>query len=147
MNIEQAFPSNYIKAADLQGKTVNVTIARVLMEEIGQAKDRKPVIYFDGKEKGLVLNRTNSNTIAQVYGQETDDWIGGELTLFTVMTDMQGRSVEAVRVRIPPRRPSQQQGGVGFAPNARDRARQEPPPATADSYGASRDADDQEIPF
>jgi hypothetical protein len=76
MRMSSAFPSNYLRAADLQGRNVTVTIDRVAMEDIGG--DHKPVLYFRGKEKGMVLNKTNGNNISAAYGDETDDWADGE---------------------------------------------------------------------
>lgn len=99
MNINEVYPSKYIAASDLNNQNARVTIARVEIEKIGD--DTKPVVYFKGKQKGLVCNKTNSRTIAQIYGDETDDWTGGELILFPIMTDYQGKPVEAVRVRAP----------------------------------------------
>lgn len=99
MRVGDVFPSNYLKASDLQNRNVPVVIARVEIEKIGE--DRKPVIYFQGKEKGLVANKTNCNAIAAVYGDEMDDWPGCELILFPIMTDYQGKQVEAIRVRGP----------------------------------------------
>lgn len=99
MRISTAFPSNYLKAGDLDGRTVRTVMDRVDMETIGD--DEKPVLYFQGKEKGIVLNKTNANNIAQVYGDDTDDWSGKEIMLFPAMVDFQGRTVEAIRVRAP----------------------------------------------
>lgn len=99
MKVSDAFPSKWITAADLNNQNVRVTISRVEMEKIGD--DSKPVIYFRGKTKGLVANKTNSKAIAAVYGDEMDDWIGSDVILFPVMTDYQGKSVEAIRVRAP----------------------------------------------
>ena len=107
MQISQAFPSNYLKAADLQGRNVTIKIDRVETEKIGQ--DSKLVLYFQGKEKGMVLNKTNANNIAHLYGEETDDWKGGEITLFEAMVDYQGKTVPAIRVRAPQRKPAQVQ--------------------------------------
>lgn len=97
MNINNAFPSNYLKASELQGRDVTVTMSNVVFETIGQ--DRKPVLYFAGTKKGMVLNKTNSNNISQLYGQETENWVGKKITLFPCMVDYQGKSVEAVRIR------------------------------------------------
>lgn len=99
MRVSEAFPSDFLKAADLQGNNAKVTMQRVEMKEIGD--DRKPVLYFKGKEKGLVLNKTNSNNIANLYGDEMDDWTGKEIVLFPAMVDFQGKTVEAIRVRGP----------------------------------------------
>ena len=99
--ISEAFPSTYVKAVDLKDRTVRVTMDRVVMEDVGG--DHKPVLYFQGKERGLVLNKTNANNISQAYGDDTDGWQGGEIELFPTMVDFQGRTVAAVRVRVPPR--------------------------------------------
>lgn len=99
MLISSAFPSNYLKCADLQDRNVKVLIDRVEMEDIGG--DHKPILYFQGKDKGLVLNKTNSNNISIVYGDDTDNWTGRELILYPAMTDFQGKTVPCIRVRIP----------------------------------------------
>lgn len=106
MRISSTF-SDYVKAADLQGRTATVTIASVSIEEIG--KDRKPVVYFRGKEKGMVLNKTNANTISALYGDETDNWVNQPVTLYVAWVDFQGKSVEAIRVRAPQGQQPQQQ--------------------------------------
>jgi arabinogalactan endo-1,4-beta-galactosidase len=107
MKVSEAFPSKYLKASDLQGRKVKVTISHVEFEDIGQGadKNRKPVLYFVGKEKGVVMNKTNANNIAMMYGDETDDWQGVEVELFEAMVDFQGQSKPAIRVRpLPPTR-------------------------------------------
>lgn len=126
MRVSAAFPSNYIKASDLQGREVQVRIARIAMEDVGD--DHKPIVYFNGKEKGLVLNKTNANNIALMYGDETDAWIGQIITLFTAWVDFQGKSVEAIRVK-----PTRTNGSAAPAqhPNA------PPGPPSANPWGQS----------
>lgn len=103
MDIDAAFPSKYLKSSDLQGKNVTLIIDRVEQEEVGfgRDKDHKPVIYFQKAKKGLVLNKTNSNTIKTGYGKETDNWIDKPLVLFPAMVEYAGDTVEAIRVRVP----------------------------------------------
>src|SRR6185503_10037910 len=91
--------SEYLKAADLQGQNVRVVIDRVEMRDVGD--DHKPVLFFQGKEKGVVLNKTNANNIAIAYGDDTDEWHGKEVVLYEAMVDFQGRSVAAIRIRPP----------------------------------------------
>lgn len=100
MKISNAFPSKYLRAADLQDRQVKAVMSRVEMENIGD-DDKKPVLYFTKGNKGLVLNKTNSKVIAHAYGDDTDTWEGKELILFPAMVDFRGDSVEAIRVRIP----------------------------------------------
>ena len=102
MLISQAFPSKYLKADDLQGQEVTVIIAKVVMETIDdKTGEQKPVMYFQGKSKGLVLNVTNGQMAAHLYGDDTDAWIGQTLILFSTMTSFQGRPVQGLRVRGP----------------------------------------------
>ncbi len=98
-NINEAFPSNYVKAADLKGRQISVRMDRVEYEMIGD--DKKLILYFVGKDKGMVLNKTNANNIATIYGDETDDWHDQEIVLFEAMVDFQGKTVPAIRVKAP----------------------------------------------
>lgn len=105
VSMNEAFPSKYLKAADLNGRTVRVKIDKVQIEEVGRDKERKHILYFIGKEKGLVLNKTNAMTLASAFGDESDDWHEAEIEVFAVMTEMNGKATEGLRVRIPPRAP------------------------------------------
>jgi hypothetical protein len=139
VNINEEFPSKYLKAADLQGHAVKTTIRDVVSEQIGG--DRKLIMYFKGKEKGMVLNKTNARTIGDVFGDDTDDWIDKQIEVFAMKVDFQGRMVDGLRVRVlpPPRK-------ANIAPNARDRAMAEAGPPPADD-GYRGDPMDDEIPF
>ena len=118
MRIDSQFPSNYLKAADLQGRHVTATMSHVDIEKIGD--DQRPVLKFVGKEKGLVLNKTNSNTISEIYGFETDDWQGRQITLVEAMVDFQGRSVPAIRVRAPVKTAARRPAAAAAPPPADD---------------------------
>jgi hypothetical protein len=102
MNINQAFPSKYLKASDLDGNTITVKIADVKVEAVGRDQDTKPVVYFEGKKKGLVLNKTNSNKIASIaQSHETDEWAGVVIAIYPTEVEFSGESVEAIRVKAP----------------------------------------------
>lgn len=102
MKASNAFPSPFLKADDLQGNNVTVTIESVRMEEIGmgQQKETKPVIKFLGKEKLLVCNKTNWNTIIKLHGDETDDWAGKKIILSPREVEYQGEMVLSIRVSL-----------------------------------------------
>lgn len=127
MNIDSAFPSNYLKASDLGDKQPIVTIDRIEVEPIGRDKEIKPVIYFQGKEKGLVLNKTNAKKIAELTGsKDTDDWTGCQVRIYATETEFGGETVECIRVKA--------------ATAAKVKPKQpEPEPV--------RDLDEEEIPF
>ena len=78
-------------------------MSRVETETIGD--DEFGPVHFQGKEKGLVLNKTNANSISAVYGDDTEDWRGGEIVLFETMVDFQGKTMAAIRCRPLARKP------------------------------------------
>lgn len=93
---------DFIFAFDLDGRDVVVTIARVeagSLTSSGGRKTKKPILYFEGKEKGLALNATNSKAIAALYGNYTEKWIGKQITIYPTTTQMGGETVECIRVR------------------------------------------------
>jgi len=101
-SIDSAFPSKYLKSSDIPETGAVVTIDRVDIEQIGQGaqKELKPVIYFVGKTKGMVCNKTNANSIAKFAGsRDLDDWSGVKIKLVVAEVEFQGQPVEAIRVR------------------------------------------------
>ena len=84
------FPSRFLSAADLQGKDAIATIERVEVEKFDDDA-QKPIVYFQGKAKGLVCNKTNFKSIALIAGDDTDNWSGNDIILFPVMVDFKGR--------------------------------------------------------
>lgn len=119
MNIDEAFPSNFLKCADLQGRAVQIRMNYLKFEDVGDGN--KPVLYFIGKEKGLVLNKTNANMISEMYGTETDNWVNQVIELYPTKADFQGKRVDAIRVRPPTvqQQPAAQPDRI--IPNARQR--------------------------
>jgi hypothetical protein len=99
----EVFPSKTLKAADIGEASPVVTIHRVELESIDKnSKDKKPVAYFVGKDKGLVLNKTNWRAIVKISGQDDSDlWEGVKIQLFVTEVDFQGDLVPAIRVRAP----------------------------------------------
>ena len=100
MNINTMFPDKYLKAEDLQGRRMNVTISEVIVESI--RNEDKAVLYLEGKNRGLVLNKTNTATIKEITGTaDTDLWGGKKIVLFGTRVDFQGKRVPAVRIDRP----------------------------------------------
>lgn len=103
MKLNEAFPSNFLKADDLQGKNITVEISEVTFEEIGQGRDKesKIIVAFKGKDKKLICNKTNANTIAKLTGSDdTDDWVGHRIILTAREVDYQGTPMLAIRVSL-----------------------------------------------
>lgn len=135
MKISSAFPSEYLKASDLQGHAVPVKMSHVTMVDLNG--EPKPVLHFQGKERGMILNKTNANKITEMFGDDTDDWEGGEVILYEAMVDFQGKTVPAIRIRMAPRKVvTADKQPNAISPNARARA-----------AAAADEIIDDEIPF
>lgn len=136
MKTSEMFPSKWIKCSDLQGRRATVTIDHMDFEDLGDGQ--KPVVYFVGKEKGLVLNRTNALAIEELLGDETDNWPSGRICLVPSKTMYQGKRVDCIRVEPAPAgapaRPAQPQ-----RPQPRPEPVPEPPEPGSD--------DDDSLPF
>ncbi len=100
MKTSDAFPSRFMKVADLNGKEVASTISSVELEKIGD--DQKLVCYFKNGLKQLVLNKTNTTSIEEIAGtDETDDWTNVRIVLYPSTVFFNGSKVPCVRVKAP----------------------------------------------
>ena len=102
MKMSLMFPSDFVKADDLDGRDVTKTIKSVTMDELtmsGGKKKTSPVIRFSDAEKKLVINKTNAKIIAGMYGNETDNWVGKKITMFPTETTFGAETVPCIRIR------------------------------------------------
>jgi hypothetical protein len=104
MKRDDVFPSKYLKASDLNGKPVVLTIESAPLELLknpeGQ-EQHKVVLYFRGAKKALPLNVTNFDSVAEICGGDTEDWPGGKVELYPDRTRMAGKLVDCIRIRAP----------------------------------------------
>jgi hypothetical protein len=117
------FDRDYIGSWDLGGKDITVTISKVSAGELtaqGGRKSKKPIVWFAGKEKGLVLNKTNAKAIAGMDGTDTRQWVGKLVTIYPTTTSMGSETVDCIRVR--PRVPN----GAATRPAEEEGATSEP---------------------
>lgn len=95
------FDRKYVGAWDLEGKDVTVRIVRVAAETLTNkaGANKKPVVYFDGTEKGFALNKTNAAIVAAMYGNRTEEWVGKLITLYPTQVSFGRDQIDAIRVR------------------------------------------------
>jgi hypothetical protein len=134
-------PSKYLKATDAEDGDLILTMSEVKEETLGMGSnaEKKWVLYFEELPKGLVLNKTNMNTIAKLYGDDTDDWEGKKVTLFATEVQFQSEMVEALRIRSKP-------------PKGKDKKAEGKPTATVNAAppreaGSDDDKDDDDPPY
>ena len=76
--------SKYLKAADLQGRSVKAIISKVTLVEFEQedgSKIQKPALSLKGKDKAVVCNHTTVMELGVAYGFDSDNWVGKEIGL------------------------------------------------------------------
>jgi hypothetical protein len=114
--------SKYLNANDVDRKGTVLTIRNVEEETVGSGKDARDkwVAYFDETEKGLVLNKVNRTTIAELHGDETDDWEGKQITIHQEKTEMDGKRIPCLRVKDEVPRQRKANGKATPAPVADD---------------------------
>lgn len=105
MNFKLMFKGDYIKAVEFNGKVPTMTIAsvKIMPLEGDKGVKDKGVISFRETDRGMVLCRTNAESIAAMFGPETDAWVGKRVTLFEDKTVKMGRDVVGgIRVKGSP---------------------------------------------
>jgi hypothetical protein len=95
---------SFLKAEDLQGKVVNIAIDRVSLESVKDQEsgkdEQKLVAHFAGKDKGLILNRTNADALNAIFGTDDYDFWRGVVQLFVDPNVRFGnRTVAGLRIR------------------------------------------------
>lgn len=94
--------SKYLSHFELAGRDVTVTIKSIALSEIvgaGGKKSKKALVMFQGKQKGMVMGATCLKTIARIYGDDTDAWIGKPITIYPTTTEASGETVGTIRIR------------------------------------------------
>src|SRR5262245_12862853 len=106
----ERYPRRFLIAEDLKGRSVVVEIEEECPEELTDTNGKtanKPVLSFVGKEKKLVLNATNWDSIVEITGcEDSRDWPGHKVELFPTTTPVAGRKVDCIRIRRPSSRPA-----------------------------------------
>jgi hypothetical protein len=148
--MDDVYGGNTLKAEDLpEGFRAVVVVESAYVQEFKDRDDdrkteRKIVLRFQGKSKGLALNVTNANMMAEIAGsRDYDYWPGKKVVLYRTMTDYSGRRVPALRIDHPMSSPP--------PPPVRRPAPPPPPPPPAREPGTDDgdgfQATDADVPF
>lgn len=122
---------NHLKAVDIQGQNIKCRIeslepVQFPPREDGQQPKSKLVVSFVGAEKTWVMGPTVAREMAAFYGDDWTQWVGIDIELFTMQTNMG----PGIRFR-PVSPPKQQALPVNDPSQARDG--EPPPPTDADA--------------
>jgi hypothetical protein len=92
--------SKFMNAGDFVSEKA-LRIKAVTVESMPRG-EQKPVLWFTNHQKGLILNKTNNRTLRGSFGDDMEGWAGKVLVVYPTQTDFGGKTVGALRVRIPP---------------------------------------------
>ena len=90
----------FLGAAHLTGdKTLK--IEQVTIEPMRDGKDKMCLHWLGGEPLPFLLNKTNIKRIAKLFGDDTDEWMGKEVTLYNDPdVEYMGEVVGGLRVRV-----------------------------------------------
>jgi len=97
----------YLGSHNLEkGEEMLLTIDRFEGEEMvvkvgskTEEKVAKQVLYFREDVPKMIMNITNGNTIAQLYGTHPDGWIGKKIQVYATPVKAFGKIDNALRIR------------------------------------------------
>lgn len=105
--------SKYLNHAALDGKHCTVTIREVrkLVPIVGEKgrEDSRSLLFFEGKDKPLVVGVKVCAMIASMHGDDYTGWIGKRITIYPTIEEMQKGPTGCVRVS--PKKPDDVKGG------------------------------------
>jgi hypothetical protein len=150
--VREVFPPNFLKAEDLKGKDVTLTIASWKREGVPKPPSFKPepavVIEFAElrdrhakdpvrypKNTRWILGKLNAAAIATHHGGEMDNWIGKKITLYPgrARNPQLNKDGPAIKVRKKGERGGKQGGLPEDMPIDPERFPDAPTPADGDN--------------
>lgn len=95
MKISQTISTPSYRASDFPAPITAVieAVTQVIFDN-----QPKVCLILEGHTKRLLLNRTNAMALAHAFGDETDDWAGRHVQVWSEMTTFNGRDVPGIRV-------------------------------------------------
>ena len=101
----KSYAGKYITAVEID-HLIKVVISDVKIESVeswqkGTKAEDKMVLYFEGKKRGIVINKTNFKQLAKDFGWEKEDWIGETVTLQVKKIKAFGRMVDSIEIQKP----------------------------------------------
>lgn len=102
---DELFPGRFLKSGQFKGKDVTLTISGVRLEDLPQENGQprtRGILAFEKTKLELVLNRTNGECLREMFGRNTDNWIGKRVTFYPATIHAFGATETAIRVRGSP---------------------------------------------
>jgi hypothetical protein len=101
MDFDALFPGRFLKAGLLKGQDWTLTIRSVYLEHMEKddgGTEQKGIISLAETPREWVANKTNCTAIMQMFGRDTEGWVGKRVTIYP--TTFKGEP--CIRVRGSP---------------------------------------------
>lgn len=102
-SINKEYPGRFLRGSDMSGLKVDLVIKNVKREKVFSMKDKKDipklVIYFEGKDKGVCLGKQRAMDLRDLFGDDTDKWIGKSIKMYAEEKDIFGKKVNVIRFK------------------------------------------------
>jgi len=126
--------SKFLKKEDVMGQHghgVLVSVNAIQEQDVamtGESEQIKLIAFFNELDKGLVLNSTNMQMLADItHSEEIEDWVGCQVVLYADQTIMfRGKRVGGIRLRAPRLRAAGNAGGGGATATTKNATAQRP---------------------
>jgi len=86
------YGTRYLSAADIPKGGMAATIESYELEDLKDkqsgASRRRVVLTLEDVKKQLVINKTNAMALAEAYGMDYDAWVGRNIDLSVIKTQM-----------------------------------------------------------
>ncbi len=96
-SVRDVYPLHWLKGAALQQDEITLTINDVRIEY--REGIAKAVLGFDEIVARWMLNATNAQSIADLFGEHFSDWIGHKICIYKISIPYETRYVTALRIR------------------------------------------------
>ena len=95
------FKSRFLKPVDFSEPKV-VVVADVGTKIFRDSPEPKPIVYFKGVQKPLILNKTNTQFLEDASGTDVmTDWAGTKAEIFATSVEVSGQTKPCLRLRAP----------------------------------------------
>jgi len=102
LTYDQLFPGRFVKAGEMDGKPVTLTIKAVYLDTLEQedgTEKQQAIVSFTEIKRELALNKTNAQCLVALWSDDSGEWIGHKVTLFPEH-DTSGLSQSGVCIRV-----------------------------------------------
>jgi len=118
LKVSETYPSQYLTAADLNGKRLRVSIASVEEADVPDFNDksitrRRLLLGFKGANKKMLLGSRNANILADAINDNCDSWVGQTIELFAQRESVAGTLKDVLKVS-PMQEVASVEEGPGF---------------------------------